>query len=78
MNGMKFSTFDVDNNFCSTCSNCADFTPRRGGWWYNNCYMNSLTGETADMRWDTMDPNPNSPTFYQYVQMGRMLLKYKQ
>ena len=39
-NGMKFSTYDSDNDAGS--SNCA-YT-QQAGWWYKNCYRANLNG----------------------------------
>ncbi len=40
-NGMKFSTFDRDNDRLEK-ENCA--SKYRAGWWHNNCYESLLTG----------------------------------
>ncbi|XP_052106334.1 fibrinogen-like protein A isoform X7 [Mytilus californianus] len=37
-NGMKFSTYDQDNDKVSSL-NCADHSSLKGGWWYNNCWI---------------------------------------
>ena len=39
-NGMKFSTYDRDNDWDD--DSCA--RKHKGGWWYNNCYMVNPTG----------------------------------
>ncbi|VDI75140.1 Hypothetical predicted protein [Mytilus galloprovincialis] len=41
-NGMKFSTYDRDNDNHTT-DNCAE--KYRGAWWFNACYMSHLNGE---------------------------------
>ena len=38
--GMKFSTYDRDNDFGGNCAR--DY---RGGWWYNSCYDANLNGQ---------------------------------
>ena len=35
-NGMKFSTFDVDNDIYDG-TNCAEI--HKGGWWYKGCMV---------------------------------------
>jgi len=47
-NGMKFSTYDQDNDEYDYY-NCADY---RGGWWYNECYWACLTCDSHDNEWD--------------------------
>ncbi|XP_071160811.1 fibrinogen-like protein A [Mytilus edulis] len=39
-NGMKFSTYDQDNDRVSRL-NCADDSSLKGGWWYNNCWRST-------------------------------------
>ncbi|XP_063427014.1 fibrinogen-like protein A [Mytilus trossulus] len=40
-NGMKFSTYDQDNDKYSY--NCADHALFKGGWWYNDCWKSNAT-----------------------------------
>jgi len=47
-NGMKFSTFDLDNDEYDD-GNCAP--DRGGGWWYNGCYWGCLTCGSGDYQW---------------------------
>jgi len=49
-NGMKFSTFDQDNDLSSNL-NCAD--GRGGGWWYNCCYWACLLCDMNHYEWYT-------------------------
>ncbi|CAC5390731.1 unnamed protein product [Mytilus coruscus] len=39
-NGMKFTTYDQDNDKHSR-GNCADYSTLKGGWWYNNCFIST-------------------------------------
>ena len=48
-NGMKFTTFDHDNDFNS--GNCAP--ARGGGWWYKNCFRACLTCKEVNYSWST-------------------------
>ena len=51
MNGMKFSTLDVDNDLLSG-KNCASVYG--AGWWYNGCYYFLLTGTASTSEWDSL------------------------
>jgi hypothetical protein len=42
-NGMKFSTFDKDNDHMKNDGSCA--ITCEGAWWYNNCYDSHLNGK---------------------------------
>jgi len=46
-NGMKFTTYDQDND--PDILNCA--TSKGGGWWYNSCYMACLTCSEYHHTW---------------------------
>jgi len=52
-NGMKFTTYDNDNDLRS--DNCA--TAKSGGWWYNRCFMACLMCEEENNGWWTL-PQP--------------------
>lgn len=52
-NGMKFSTFDRDND--KSEENCAEMYG--GGWWYNNCQSVNLNGiYNKGVVWPTYKP----------------------
>ena len=52
-NGMKFSSYDSDNDTWEVSSkNCAVFY--KGGWWYHACITSNLNGEYATLlKWST-------------------------
>jgi Fibrinogen beta and gamma chains, C-terminal globular domain len=64
-NGMKFSTYDVDNDLRSW-ENCAE--NRGGGWWYHDCYWVCPTCDDAHAVWGALIPTP-------LMSSSRMMLK---
>ncbi|XP_036968583.1 fibrinogen alpha chain isoform X2 [Acanthopagrus latus] len=66
-NGMKFSTFDKDNDKWE--ENCAEMYG--GGWWYNNCQSANLNGMYYK---GTYDPEKNKP--YE-IENGVVWVTYK-
>ena len=64
--GMKFSTYDKDNDFAP--SNCAGSAA--GGWWWNYCGVSGLNSHTPTYNsWGTIP----APT--RYVSRSRMMMK---
>jgi len=61
-NGMKFTTYDQDNDLRAN-SNCA--AVRGGGWWYKSCYWACLTCKSGRYSWKTMG----------FVANSRMMIK---
>ena len=51
-NGMKFSTFDQDNDL--SIANCAYHV--LGGWWHNSCFYACLTCRQSNTSWKTLQP----------------------
>jgi len=65
-NGMKFTTYDQDNDKYGGDYNCA--SSRGGGWWYNECYMACLTCDLESNEWGTLSS-------VHYVVNSRMMIK---
>ncbi|VDI23328.1 Hypothetical predicted protein [Mytilus galloprovincialis] len=57
---MKFSTYDRDSDEWPTV-NCA--ATRKGGWWYNNCYMSNLNGKYLRGKYDAIQLNYKGNTW---------------
>ena len=68
-NGMKFSTFDKDNDEYSG-GNCAIST--NGGWWNNHCGTSRLNGCAAGA-WGTLQLQGLAPKYF--VSSSRMMIK---
>jgi len=69
-NGMKFSTFDDDNDL-KTNGPCAF---NQGGGWYQNCGVSSVNGFVGPgCAWGTLQLLKICPT--QFVARGRMLIR---
>ena len=69
MNGMKFSTLDVDNDLWPR--NCASVFG--AGWWYNGCYYFLLTGNASTSEWDSLVDKVGLSTYK--LLASRMLIK---
>jgi len=68
-NGMKFTTYDQDNDeypYYIYGGNCAPY--RGGGWWYNNCYYVCLMCNENSNEWTSL------PSIT-YVVNSRMMIK---
>jgi len=64
-NGMKFSTFDQDNDNSAT-QNCAkDY---HGGWWYNGCYSSNPNSPYDKIDW-AGGLNLGDLSQYKYIDM---------
>ncbi|XP_062615886.1 fibroleukin-like [Saccostrea cucullata] len=72
INGMKFSTYDKDNDLDS--SNCTDMMGV-GGWWFNACNDAYLNGQYPPGKWE----QPWFRTFNKGSQISstRMMIKRK-
>lgn len=72
INGMKFSTFDKDNDLRS--DHCTDVMGV-GGWWFNSCNDAYLNGQYPPGKWD----QPWVSTFDQgsKISSTRMMIKRK-
>ena len=68
-NGMKFSTFDNDNDV-RTVDMCA---ARHGGGWYNNCGTSSLNRYYGTGSWGTLQILGICPTYA--VSSTRMMIR---
>ncbi|XP_062612854.1 fibroleukin-like [Saccostrea cucullata] len=49
LSGMSFSTPDRDNDVGA--GNCAVYSDRRGGWWFNFCHRAFLNGQWSPESW---------------------------
>jgi len=68
--GMKFSTFDVNNDLYGNRNYGCSKHRGGGGWWFNACLMCCLTCDTPNYSWWT---NPSNDV---YLQISRMMIKY--
>ena len=69
-NGMKFTTYDVDNDLKAT-SNCAKMF--LSGNWYNSCYYFLLTGSLSVAEWDSLKSVAGLPSYSLIA--SRMMIK---
>ncbi|XP_062592613.1 fibroleukin-like [Saccostrea cucullata] len=72
LSGMYFSTPDRDNDGDSE-GNCAADSNRRGGWWFNDCYLAFLNGQWSPGYWS----DPWYPTVRDNKQMKETLMMIK-
>jgi len=67
LNGMKFSTYDQDND--KFVRGSSSQISGNGGWWFNNCRFCCLTCDVKSYLWMTNPPNVGA------LQASRMMIK---